>query len=191
MYILSPTRKSGIFALLIALSLLLGYSAAHISDRPFASDSVIAQENSYYAELTGDSEVPPVSTEATGEATFQFIEDNTELSYVVNVSAIDNVIAAHIHQGDETENGPIVLTLYNESDQQLPEGAITGVLTAGNATATDLEGPLAGQDLDNLIGVINEGDAYVNVHTTDYPDGEIRGTIVNSSLIAVPSIPPT
>ena len=72
----------------------------------------------------------------------------------------------------------------------MPEGDIAGVLTAGNATAADLEGPLSGQDLANLIGVINEGDAYVNVHTTDYPEGEIRGTIVNSSLIEVPSIPP-
>jgi hypothetical protein len=191
MHVTSVSRKSGIFVLIVALSLLI-YTIA-LSGSLSWSNSGFAQElNSYYAELTGDSEVPPVSTEATGNSTFQFTEGNTELSYVVSVSAIDNVIAAHIHQGDETENGPIVLTLYDESDQQqLPEGDIAGVLTAGNATAADLEGPLSGQDLANLIGVINEGDAYVNVHTTDYPEGEIRGTIVNSSLIGVPSIPPT
>ena len=191
MHVTSVSRKSGIFVLIVALSLLV-YTIALSGSLSWSNFGFAQELNSYYAELTGDSEVPPVSTEATGNSTFQFTEGNTELSYVVSVSAIDNVIAAHIHQGDETENGPIVLTLYDESDQQqLPEGDIAGVLTAGNATAADLEGPLSGQDLANLIGVINEGDAYVNVHTTDYPEGEIRGTIVNSSLIGVPSIPPT
>jgi hypothetical protein len=80
--------------------------------------------------------------------------------------------------------------LYDGSDDQLPEGDVTGVLTAGNATAANLEGPFAGQAFTNLIGVINEGAAYVNVHTVDFTNGEIRGTIVNATLFDAPSIPP-
>ncbi|HZD34836.1 MAG TPA: CHRD domain-containing protein [Nitrososphaeraceae archaeon] len=167
---------------------LVGYLGVHMLDFLWGSNLVFALENSYYAELSGDSEVLPVSTEATGLATFEFSEDNTQLSFTINVSAIDNVLGAHIHQGDESENGPVALTLYNGSDS--PEGDISGTLTAGNATAPDLEGPLSGEDFSNLIGVINEGAAYVNVHTVDFPDGEIRGTIVNSSLLEVPSISP-
>jgi hypothetical protein len=123
------------------------------------------------------------------DATFQFF-DNSQLSYAVSVSAIDNVLAAHIHQGDKSENGPVILTLYDGSD--LPEGDISGTLTAGNAIAANLEGPISGQDLSDFIGVINEGAAYVNVnvHTIDFPDGEIRGTILNPSLFEAPSIPP-
>lgn len=178
----------GVIAVLV-LALSTNYLVGSVSN----VNLVYAQdlEEIYFADLSGDSEVPtPISTQATGFATFEFGPDISQLSYVVNVSNIDNVIAAHIHQGNENENGPIVLTLYNGSGQELPEGDLTGILTADNATSTDLEGPLAGEELTNLIGVINEGTAYVNVHTVDFPDGEIRGTIVNASLFESPSIPP-
>lgn len=178
----------GVIAVLVfGLSTIYLAGSVSIMNHVYAQD----QEETYFADLSGDSEVPtPISTQATGFATFEFSPDNSQLSYMVNVSNIDNVIAAHIHQGNENENGPIVLTLYNGSGQTLPEGDLTGVLTAGNATSVDLEGPLAGEDFTNLIGVINEGIAYVNVHTVEFPDGEIRGTIVNASLFESPSIPP-
>jgi CHRD domain len=40
-----------------------------------------------------------------------------------------------------------------------------------------LEGPLAGKQLSDLITMINNGDAYVNVHTEANPKGEIRGQL--------------
>jgi hypothetical protein len=38
-------------------------------------------------------------------------------------------------------------------------------------------GPLAGGSLDDLVHLIRTGQAYVNVHTEQYPAGEIRGQI--------------
>jgi hypothetical protein len=52
-----------------------------------------------------------------------------------------------------------------------------GTLSKGNLKAADLTGPLAGKALSDLIKEIEAGNAYVNVHTTQHPDGEIRGQI--------------
>jgi hypothetical protein len=38
-------------------------------------------------------------------------------------------------------------------------------------------GPLAGQPFSALINALNNGTAYVNVHTNQFPAGEIRGQV--------------
>jgi len=38
-------------------------------------------------------------------------------------------------------------------------------------------GPLEGKSISDLVDQINDGKAYVNVHTEKYPAGEIRGQI--------------
>ena len=41
-----------------------------------------------------------------------------------------------------------------------------------------LEGPMAGKTLEiDLARTIQNGEAYVNVHTTENPDGAIRGQV--------------
>ena len=47
----------------------------------------------------------------------------------------------------------------------------------GVITASSLVGSLAGQPLSTLLDRIVSGEAYVNVHTTQFPPGEIRGQI--------------
>jgi hypothetical protein len=44
-------------------------------------------------------------------------------------------------------------------------------------TANDLKGDFKGKSINDLVALIKSGDAYVNVHTDGYPDGEIRGQI--------------
>jgi hypothetical protein len=60
---------------------------------------------------------------------------------------------------------------------QLIPGRSNGVLAEGVITADDLIGPLAGQSLDDLLDQIRAGNVYVNVHTTQFPGGEVRGQI--------------
>jgi hypothetical protein len=57
------------------------------------------------------------------------------------------------------------------------KGKFTGVLAQGTITAANLMGPLQGKTLEDLVSVIKAGDAYVNVHTTAHPGGEIRGQL--------------
>ena len=125
-------------------------------------------------QLSGSEEVPPVDTQATGSAEFTAPHfDN--IRYSVNVSNIDKVTAAHIHSGKTGENGPIVVTLFKTESPS--SETMNGILTSGNITNADLEGPMAGKTLIDLNKAMELGETYVNVHTEEHPNGEIRGQI--------------
>jgi hypothetical protein len=83
----------------------------------------------------------------------------------MNATNIEGVTAGHIHLGAKGENGPIVVTLF-KYDTPMNE-----VSENGTFTATDLEGPYAGIQ----ISEIPETPLYVNIHTVQNPNGEIRG----------------
>ena len=134
-------------------------------------NSALGQQT-FTAELTGGEEVPPVDTNATGIANLQ---NNVQtINYQLSVNDLVNVTQAHIHRGEEGENGKVVVTLYNTT---MPTGPMSGLLSQGNITAANLVGPLAGQQLTDLVSIMDNGTAYVNVHTKDFPLGEIRGQI--------------
>jgi hypothetical protein len=132
----------------------------------------------FRAHLSGDQEVPPVETRATGQAIFQLSKDGTELSYRLIVANIENVTQAHIHLGPAGTNGPVVAWLYPSGPPpQLIPGRSSGVLATGVITADNLVGPLANASLSDLIDAMAAGNTYVNVHTSQFPPGEVRGQI--------------
>jgi hypothetical protein len=137
-----------------------------------------AVSNHFIAPLSGAQEVPPADTRARGQATFTLSEDGSELSYRLIVANLQNVTMAHIHLGPAGVNGPVVLWLYPAAPPpQLIPGRSSGVLATGTATAANLVGPLAAAEMSDLIDAMRAGNAYVNVHTSQYPGGEIRGQI--------------
>ena len=100
------------------------------------------------------------------------------MKFKVIVANIENVHMAHIHLGQAGENGPVVVWLYPEGPPpQVIAGRFQGALTEGVITAENLVGQLAGSEIKDLIEEIRAGNAYVNVHTTQNPGGEIRGQI--------------
>ena len=127
--------------------------------------------------LSGGEEVPARQTRAQGQARFQLSPDGTQLRYKLIV-AIENVTQAHIHLGAFGTNGPIVVWLYPSAPpaQHIP-GRTTGVLAEGVIDDADVIGLLAGQGVAGLLEQIAAGSTYVNVHTTLYPPGEIRGQL--------------
>ncbi len=50
----------------------------------------------------------------------------------------------------------------------------------GNLSDASLKGPMQGKTIDDLAAAMDAGETYVNVHTAQNPDGEIRGQLVNS-----------
>ena len=128
------------------------------------------------ARLTGPSEVPPVQTNASGFADLDVeMEDGQRVvDYHLYVSNIERVTQAHIHQGNSSENGPIIVPLFNAST---PTGPVTGQLAEGQFNSANFVGPLQGRQLDDLIALMQNGTTYVNVHTEQNPQGEIRGTV--------------
>ena len=132
-----------------------------------------AAEKSFKAMLVGSESVPAVETMAKGDATFTPIKDEEGLSYYVTVSDIENVTAAHIHLGKKGENGPPVALITNDKKA----GKFSGTIAEGTITKKDLMGSMTGKSVEDLIKQIKKGNAYLNVHTDKYPNGEIRGQI--------------
>jgi hypothetical protein len=162
-------KRTAIILMLVAGLLLMtmpaGWAGAG-GDRNFA------------AHLSGREEVPPADTKATGQATFQLSRDGTELSFRLNVANIENITQAHIHLAPAGTNGGVVVWLYPDGPPaQLIPGRTQGTLARGTITADDLVGALAGAALDDLVDEMKAGNAYVNVHTSQFPGGEIRGQI--------------
>jgi hypothetical protein len=140
-------------------------------------------------------EEPPVAvvndSPARGNAIFQLSADGTSLAYRLIVANIENVTQAHIHTAAPGVNGPIVVWLYPDTSPPADPpagGRLDGVIATGTITAVNLIGPLAGQPLSALVALIQNGLAYVNVHTSmdanniptgpgDFPGGEIRGQL--------------
>jgi hypothetical protein len=103
-------------------------------------------------------------------AEFTVMSDGVE--YTVNASGMQGVTAGHIHSGKQGENGPVVVTLF-KNDSPTNEVSETGSITPDK-----LEGPMAGKQLTDLATAMSNGDAYVNVHTEQNLNGEIRGQIM-------------
>ena len=132
----------------------------------------------FRAHPKGAEEVPAVDTRAQGQAIFQLSKDGTELHYKLIVANIENVLQAHIHVAPPRVNGPVVTFLYPEAPPpMLIPGRSDGVLAESVITADSLVGPLAGEPLEVLLVLMLTDETYVNVHTTQYPGGEIRGQI--------------
>ncbi|MFN4762990.1 CHRD domain-containing protein [Gillisia sp. Q332] len=123
----------------------------------------------FNAHLSGSQEVPAVETNATGQTIFKLSKDGNSLSYKLIVANIENVAAAHIHIAPTGTNGGVVVTLYSG----LVEGRNNGVLAEGVITDDDING----YSLAELLNFMLAEGAYVNVHTSQKPGGEIRGQI--------------
>jgi hypothetical protein len=154
-----------------------------------ATTVVFAATRNFRTHLNASFEVPANGSHAQGQAIFKLSKDGNALEYKLNVANIQNVTQAHIHTAAPGVNGPIVAWLYPSAppQQQIP-GRFDGTLAEGTITAANLVGPLAGGSLSDLIALMENGAAYVNVHTNDlmdppntgpgdFPGGEIRGNL--------------
>lgn len=153
---------------LLVLLLFVGLVSAGM-----AADKA-ANGHSYKAKLSGSEVVPEVKTKASGEATLTKGKETNAMTYQLHVKDLEKATAAHVHQGKKGENGPPVVTLFSGPKK---ETRFSGMLSEGTITAKDLAGPLKGKALKDLVTMIEAGNAYVNVHTEKFPDGELRGQL--------------
>ena len=156
----------------LTITVIIAVTITMISAITFSNHIVLAQNQKFNAKLTGQQEVPPVQTTASGMAWFKPMQD--KVWFKLNVTDMQGVTQAHIHTGKQGENGPILVTLYKSDTPQ----SINGKLAYGNITANLLEGPMKGKQISDLATAMSNGSTYVNVHTEKHPNGEIRGQIM-------------
>jgi hypothetical protein len=153
---------------------LLVVSSALVALGVGCNDSTAPAPIVYTATLNAANELrtPPVNSTATGMATFTLSGDT--LTYVITATGLtSNVIASHIHVGSPTTVSGSVVNGFS------PVNAITsGTVASGSfllSTRVVSNTQISG---DSLRTLLNNGNAYVNVHTSTYTGGEIRGPIV-------------
>jgi hypothetical protein len=189
----------------LVISGLLSAGCSSEAPQPTAPFSVPVMENqsgksananggNFGTPLSSAEEPTPANvgeSNARGNAIIQLSEDGTQLTYKLIVANIENVFQAHIHNAVPGVNGPIVVWLYPSTAPvagPLGQGRIDGVIAEGTITAANLVGTLSGDPLSDLVDLLKNGTAYVNVHTNDgvaptntgpgdFPGGEIRGQV--------------
>jgi hypothetical protein len=122
------------------------FSLALVGAMAFAAD----------LKLTGDAEVPPVKTSASGAGTITVAPDGA-VSGSIKVTGVD-ATAAHIHMAASGKNGPVIVPLTKGSDGtfSVPAGAkLTG----------------------DQMKAYKAGELYVNVHSEAHKGGEIRAQL--------------
>ena len=128
--------------------LLVGVLASCATMSPMMGGQKIA--------LDGASEVPAVTTTATGNATVDIKADRTVIA-IVTVTGM-TATASHIHEAAAGTNGPVIVPFVKTGDNTFAaaEGA--------KLTEAQYESYKAGK-------------LYVNVHSAKNPGGEVRGQL--------------
>ncbi len=152
-----------IFTVLIVGSTLLGVTS-------FISPSYIFAQT-FFTELAGEDQPIPTNTNAFGNITLT--GNNETLQYKLHAEDLTNVKHIGIHQGDSDEQGKVVVSLFETKN---PIG-VPLVDLSGNITSADLKGPMTYATINDLIGNMTEGNDYVNIQTSEFPLGEIRGQL--------------
>jgi CHRD domain len=150
-----------------------------------------ARAETIAASLAGDQEVPVVSTVATGEFRGFISRDEQSIAFDLTYSGLQGptTTQSHIHVGQPSVNGGIVIWFCQSSSNPGPTGTpnctngsghFTGTITAASVvaiTGTNAPQQIGAQQLAKVIAAIRDGNAYANVHTDLSPGGEIRGQI--------------
>ena len=111
-----------------------------------------------HATLLPENQVPPAQSPGSGTALVTLNQGQGEVCWDISVEDLTTpVILAHIHHGDAGTNGPVVV------DFMEPVNGLSGCTHADPALIKQIR-----QD---------PGDYYVNVHTTMFPVGEVRGQL--------------
>ena len=133
------------------------------------------------AKLSGYDETPSVSTRARGSFRAEIDRDGDSIDYKLSYEGIEGGTAnvAHIHLGQRHTAGGVSAFLCGGGDKPAcptPGGTVEGTIDAADVVGPAAQGILAGQ-LNELVRAIRAGATYVNVHSTTFPGGEIRGQV--------------
>ncbi len=155
------------------LSVIAGVAAGvMISAMPASAQSTVVMT----ATLTGGEETPAlIGTGAVGTAAVAVDVANEEISVTLTLFNLPTTTSAgHIHIGPRGVGGPVVVgfpTSLNGRTGDISIGFRLGV------SAFIARPEIGINTMADAIQAIILGNAYVNVHTTQNPGGEIRGQL--------------
>jgi hypothetical protein len=142
----------------------------------FLSTAALADDVVYKTNLGGAAQVPPVQTTVTGEFIYTTF-DNRWYLVALGAARDDMIVAAHIHCGSRTANGPIIYPFYAGPPRR--NVLVKDVFDASKFVAytPTADCPIQINTIVGLRAAIRSGLIYVNVHTQQHPGGIVRGQV--------------
>jgi hypothetical protein len=167
-------------------------AAATLMAAPFMLLGANADATEFSANFSGFEEVGALNAEtgailSNGKATLD-LDLNRQaqtLTFSLTFSGLSApVLQSHIHFGKRHVPGGVIVffcTNLNNGPagtQACPAGGgtVTGMITGGNVVGPAAQNIPAG-DFAGLVAALDSDTAYGNIHTTNFPAGEIRGQI--------------
>src|SRR5947207_3965583 len=132
------------------------------------------------ASLHGANEVPAINSNGTADFRAKVNPDGSIDFKLTFADLTSNLIVSHIHFGKTHVAGGVMIFLCGGDSQPAcpaaTSGEIQGTISAANVTGPTGQGITAG-DLASALRAVRQHAAYVNVHTTRFPGGELRGQV--------------
>ncbi len=167
-------KKFGIAAALVAV---LATVAA------LAASSALSRGGStldFDANLKGFSEVAPISTTGRGELDVDVNRETRVMTYELTYSRLEaDATGAHIHFGQKRVNGGVIAFLCGGGGKPAcpaRSGTVTGTIRPADIIGPAEQGIEPGA-FDEVVRAMRADRTYANVHSTRFPNGEIRGQI--------------
>jgi len=169
-----------------ALGLVAVGAASYAVAGPPDGPGDVGNSKHFKARLNGFQEVPSVSSTGWGNFDAKLVDENT-IHYVFTYGGLEggNSLFSHIHFGERAVNGGVVIFLCGGGTKPdaCPnvEGTVEGdwtkadVVSSTGATNQGIEA----NSWDEFLRALRAGHGYVNIHTTRWAGGEIRGQINN------------
>jgi len=133
------------------------------------------------ASLRGANEVPAVNSNGSASFLAVFHEDGTIAFTETFTGLTSNAILSHIHFGEVHVAGGVMIWLCGGGGQPAcpaaTSGSFSGTITHANVTGPTSQGISAG-DLASALRAVRQGAGYVNLHSVNFPAGELRGQVV-------------
>ncbi len=121
----------------------------------------------YSAVVDATQPTADVTSDGMGEGTFTLSEDHGNLEFSISASNLTSmVVAAHFHLAPAGEDGQIVFDF--------------GPFQVATDNGVSIDGMTNLDDwgIADPVAELNAGNIYVNIHTTNFPAGEIRGQVL-------------
>jgi hypothetical protein len=152
------------------VGLIAGLVAGVLLSMPMWASGAPRSQGPLFAVLLGSNEIGADGKRGAGDpdgvgSATVLIHEDTQLCFGLTASGISSPTAAHVHEGKAHQNGPIVVPLTP------PSGGDPGASSGCVAADPDL--------LENIRR--HPRQFYVNIHTTDFPGGAIRGQLFRRS----------
>jgi hypothetical protein len=117
--------------------------------------------------LTGEAETPAGDPVATGSATVRMRAGQGQVCYRIAAAHLPPAVAAHIHQAPAGAAGNVVVPLKTPN----ANGQSSGCAAAKRSLVASM--------------LAKPANFYVNVHTSEFPGGAVRGQLTGTSSSSV------